>query len=193
MRGGSLAMVAAAGVMLAGVTQYETAKRKIELIGNDLAPRGSTISLTPSELSAYAKGEITRTGEDGIRDPQVKLGDGTAIGSAMVDFTKLMDSSGKSPNWLLARLLEGEKPVTVSIRMESAKGMATVHVDRVEISGLTLDGSALQFLIKQVFLPRYPTAKIGEPFELSHNMQEIQVQPANVLVKITPEEQRAIR
>ena len=193
MRSASLAIVVAAGVVLAGVAEYESAKRKIELIGNDLAPRGSTISLTPTELSAYAKGEIERAGEDGIRNPQVKLGDGVATGMALVDFNKLMDSSGKSPNWLLARLLEGEKQVAATVRMESSKGMATVHVERVEISGLTLDGSALQFLIKQVFLPRYPDAKIGEPFELGHNMEEIQVRPANVAVKITPEDNAAIR
>lgn len=186
MRGVSLATLVAVGVLLA-TTPYESAKRKIELIGNDLAPRGSAIALTPLELAAYAKGEIARSGEDGIRDPQVKLGDGVATAMALIDFNKLMDSSGKSPNWLLAKLLEGEKPVTATIRMESAKGMATVHVERVEISGLTLDGSALQFLIKQVFLPRYPTAKIGEPFELGHNMQEIKVRPASVMVKITPE------
>ncbi|MCW5981545.1 MAG: hypothetical protein KIT09_25900 [Bryobacteraceae bacterium] len=184
MRGLPLGAVVLAGLGLASVTQYESAKRKIDLVANDQAARGSTITLTGDELAAYAKGEIARSGEQGVREPQVKLGSGTATGTALIDFNKLMESNGRPPNWLLARLLDGEKPVAVTVRMESGNGLATVHVERVEVSGVALDGAALQFLIKQLFLPRYPDAKIGEPFELSHNMEEIRVQPANVLVKM---------
>jgi hypothetical protein len=184
MRGISLAILAPAALLLASITQYESAKRKIDLIGTDQVPRGATVSLTPAELTAYAKGEIANSGKQGIRDPELKLGDGVATGTAIVDIPKLMETPGKSPNWFLARLLEGEKPLAVTVRMESANGFATVHVERVELSGVTLDGSALQFLIRHVFLPRYPNAKIGEPFELSHNMEEIRVHPSDVQVKM---------
>jgi hypothetical protein len=184
MRGLSPAILVSSCVLLASVTQYESAKRKIELIGSDQAAPGVTILLTSAELTAFAKGEIANSGKEGIRDPEVKLGDGVATGTAVVDVAKLMESPGKSPNWLLARMLEGEKPLAVTVRVESANGFATVHVERVELAGIPLEGSALQFLIKNVFLPRYPHAKIGEPFELSHNMEQIRVQPSNVQVKM---------
>jgi len=38
--------------------------------------------------------------------------------------------------------------------------------------------------VKTLVLAAYPAAKIGEPFELGHNMEQIQVTPAGVIVKI---------
>jgi hypothetical protein len=81
-------------------------------------------------------------------------------------------------------LIEGERPLKVSIRVESANGRATVFLTHVELSGVTLDGSVLDFLIKHIVQPRYPDIKINEPFDLDFNIDRIEIQPPGVRVMI---------
>lgn len=86
--------------------------------------------------------------------------------------------------WLMARLLAGERPVRVKARIRSGGGRATVDLERVEISGLTVSGAALDFLIRNFVLPYYPEAKIGQPFELAHRIERLEVRPSEVRVLI---------
>jgi hypothetical protein len=80
--------------------------------------------------------------------------------------------------------LEGERPVSVTARIRSAGGRATVDVQRVEISGIAIDGRTLDFLVQNVLLPQYPNAVLGRPFELGHHIEKLDVQPAAVGVVI---------
>ena len=54
----------------------------------------------------------------------------------------------------------------------------------IEISGVAAEGSVLDFLIRTFFLPLYPNAKIGQPFELGFNMERLQIHPSGVVVRI---------
>jgi hypothetical protein len=54
----------------------------------------------------------------------------------------------------------------------------------VEISGVTIDGKSLDFLIKSFLLPLYPDAAVGRPFELGHRIEKLDVQPKSVGVLI---------
>ncbi len=87
-------------------------------------------------------------------------------------------------NWLVAKLIQGEKLVKVRASIQSAHGQATVHVLQVEIGGLAVTGAPLDFLVQNFFLPFYPDAKIDEPFELADNVDRIEVTPAEALVYI---------
>ena len=60
----------------------------------------------------------------------------------------------------------------------------TVHLVRVEIGGLAVSGSTLDFLIHTFFLPLYPNAKIDEPVELADGIDRIEVTPAAARVYI---------
>ena len=73
----------------------------------------------------------------------------------------------------------GEKFVKVNACIQSTHGRATVYLQRVEISGLAVSGSTLDFLIRNFFLPLYPNAKINEPFDLSDNIDHIDVRPSD--------------
>jgi hypothetical protein len=57
-----------------------------------------------------------------------------------------------------------------------------VTVDRVEISGIAVQGAMLDWLIENYLIPQYPDAKIGKPFELDHNMDRIEVTRSDVRV-----------
>jgi hypothetical protein len=80
----------------------------------------------------------------------------------------------------MSKLLDGERPVSVTARIQSGGGKATVDVQSVEISGLTVDGKMLDFLIQNFLLPMYPDAVVGKPFELGNRIDRLDIQPGSV-------------
>lgn len=172
-----------AAVLGAGTSDYDSARKKIEDIEQNKPRAGSAVELSLSEINALARWEVAAATE-GVRNPRVELGNGTASGSALVDFLKLRGAAAPAPNWLLRTILEGERPVTVTARIRSASGRATVDVQRVEVSGIPVSGTALDYLIRNFVLTRYPEAKIGQPFQLSHRVERLEVRPAGVRVLI---------
>ncbi len=154
------------------------ADRKIELIESGRAKPGAVFVFTAAELNAFARVQAREVVPEGLRQPKLQLGNGTATGEALVDFLKLRHGAGEQTNWLIAKLIQGEKRVVASVEIQSARGRATVHVTRVEIGGLAVSGASLDFLINTFLLPLYPNAKIDEPFALAHGVDRIEVTPA---------------
>jgi len=160
---------------------YLAAKRKFDLIEADRLRPGARVNLTYPELDAW----VAHEAPDGVRNPHVQVPSaGVATGSALIDFAKVRRAQGQPPGWLMSKLLEGERPVSVTVQIRSSGGSATVDVQRVEISGVTIDGGTLDFLIQNILLPLYPDAAIGRPFALSHRIERLDVAPAAVGVLI---------
>jgi hypothetical protein len=167
--------------VLAADTQYASARHKFDEIESDQLRAGTRVHLTPGELNAYAEHEVPA----GVRNPRLRLvSPGVATGTALVDFVKLRRAQGADPGWLMTTLFDGERPVSVTARIRSANGQATVDVEQVQVSGMTIDGSALDFLIQNVLLPLYPDAAVGRPFELGHRIERLSVEPGAVTVLI---------
>jgi hypothetical protein len=167
--------------LLANDSGYDSIKRKFDTIENERLPAGSRVELTPAELTAYAAKEAP----PGVRNPHLQFGTPQVVtGSALIDFGKVERAQGRQPGWLMAKLLDGERPVSVTARIRSAHGTATVDVERVEVSGIAIDGRTLDFLIQNVLLPLYPNAVVGRPFELGHRIDRLDVGASNVVVAI---------
>jgi hypothetical protein len=165
----------------AAADDYASALRKFDVIEGERLRPGSRVQLTVPELEAYA----ARQAPEGVRDLRLTLrAAGAATGKALMDFGKLRRSLGFQTGWLMSKLLDGERPVSVTARIRSGGGQCTVDVERVEISGLAIDGGALDFLIRNILLPLYPAAAIGRPFELGHRIERLEVGPAAVTVVI---------
>jgi hypothetical protein len=179
-----LALLLAAVALVSPADNAASARRKIELIQQDWAAPGSTVAFTPDELNAYIREEAAKVAPEGVRDPRIVPGNGRATGYAFIDFAKLRESQGEPMPWLLAKIFGGERRVRVDARIRSGKGRATVFVERVEISGIVIRGSTLQWLIRNVLWSYYPDAKVGKPFELAHNIERIEVTHARVSVMI---------
>jgi hypothetical protein len=175
---GAWASLPAADPLASSVTH------KLDLIESGQAKPGSVFRFTAAELNAWARATAPVTVGEGLRQPRLELGNNSATGYALVDFLKLRHSAGVETNWLVAKLIQGEKPVMAKAQLESGNGRATVHLQRVEIGGLTVSGATLDFLIKNFFLPLYPDAKIDEPFELAYRIDRIEVTPAEARVYI---------
>jgi hypothetical protein len=117
--------------------------------------------------------------------PQVRLvAPGVALGTAVVDFGEVRRGQGNPPGWLMAKLLDGQRPVSVTARIESGRGEATVRVEKVEISGIAIDGRTLDFLIQNFVVPMYPAAAVDRPFAMGERIERLDVQPAGVGVFI---------
>ncbi|HEV3200733.1 MAG TPA: hypothetical protein VGZ73_22680 [Bryobacteraceae bacterium] len=170
-----------AGTLGAVYTDYDSAKQKLDKIESDRLHSGTRVELTAREMTAWAEREAPQ----GVRNPRIQLvAPEVASGSALVDFNKLQRAQGYEPGWLMSKLLNGERPVSVTARIRSANRHATVDVQKVEISGVTIDGKTLDFLIQSFLLPLYPDAAVGRPFELGHRIDRLDVQPASVGVLI---------
>jgi hypothetical protein len=173
-----------AAALGAPLDNYTSAQEKLARIEGDQAPAGSHIELSTAELNAYVRNEAPKV-TDGVRNPHLELvGDGLARGTAMIDFARVQRSQGNPPGWLMAKLLEGERPVSVSVRIRSSKGLATVEVERVEISGMSIEGAALDFLIQHFVLGLYPNAVVGRPFPIGHRVERLDVRPRGVTVVV---------
>jgi hypothetical protein len=160
---------------------YSSARQKFDLIASDRLLAGARVQLNPAELNAYAQHEVP----PGVRNPKILLGArGEATGNAMVDFGKVRRAQGDQPGWLMSKLLDGERPVSATVRIHSLGGTAKVDVLRVEVSGVEIDGKVLAFLIQNVLLPLYPNAMVGRNFDLSHRIDRLEVGPAGVSVVI---------
>ena len=161
--------------------EYLSAKQKLDRIEAGHLRAGTRVELTPPEINAY----IAREAPEGVRNPRiVVVSPGVASGTALVDFNKLQQGQGRQPGWLMSKLLEGERPVSVTARIRSSDGHATVDVEKVEISGVQIDGRTLDFLIQNVVLPQYPDVTVGQPFELGYRIDKLDVRPAAVGIVI---------
>jgi hypothetical protein len=164
---------------VAGYNDYAAAKEKFDRIESGKLRPGSRVVMTFDELNAW----VARQAPAGVRNPRVQApAREIATGNALIDFGKLQRNAGRQPGWLMSKLLEGERPVSVTARIRSAGGRATVDIQRVEISGITIDGRTLDFLIENFLLPMYPSAAISRPFEMGYGIDRLDVSPAAVAV-----------
>lgn len=175
-------LVALAFPAFAADPLYLSTQKKFDQISAGALKRGAVVDLSSAELNAWARVKVPESVPQGVRNPAIELGSGEASGSALVDLLKMRSGQGKDTNWLISKLIEGERPLKVSVRISSGAGRATVFLTRVDLSGASLSGKTLDFLIENFFKPLYPDAKIGEPFELGYNIDRLDVQPAGVKV-----------
>jgi len=177
-------LVVAASVLVAANPLADSAQKKLDSIADRKLKPGASVTLTPAEINAWIHEKAVKAFPEGVRNERIHLGPGAADGTALIDLLKIGKNKGQEVNALIARLIEGERPLRILIRVASANGRCTVYLTRVELSGVALDGSLLDFLIKHFVQPRYPDIKINEPFDLDYNIDRIDIQPAGVRVLI---------
>lgn len=175
-------VLAGAAALSAADPQAASVTHKLDLIDSGKAKPGAVFRFTTAELNAWLRVKVPTIIHNGLREPQLQLGNGTASASARIDFVKVRHANGVETNWLIAKLIQGEKLVTAQASIQSSHGQATVHVLRVEIGGLAVTGAPLDFLVENFLLPFYPNAKIDEPFDLAGNVDRIVVTPAEARV-----------
>ena len=163
---------------------YDSVVRKLDSIEQRQVKRGSSVTFTPEEINAWARVKVPEVVPEGMRDPRVELGNGTAAGYALVDFLKMRQAKGASTNWLIEKLIEGERPLRVGVRIESGGGRCIVYLTRVEIGRAVANQTVIEFLVKMFFAPLYPDAKINEPFDFDYDIDRVDIAPSGARVTI---------
>ena len=176
------------GLALPGSTaEYQSAKEKIDLITEEKATRGSTVHFSASEINAFAAGEAAAKAPDAIKDLKVELGAGRFTWTGIVNFAKLAESDDMSMTAsLFLRMLKGEKPVTIKALWKSSGGKATVEVESVQVEETEMEGATLAFIVEPLLASNIENAKVGEPFDLEHHVERIQLTPNGIDVKLYP-------
>src|SRR5579862_1460281 len=172
----SAAMIAVlCGLVAAAVSESVT--QKLQRIERGGLPHGARVAFTSSELNAWVRDEVPQ----GVHHPRIVLGDGTVTAYADIDFLALrLAATEDAAGWILRNLMAGERPVAVTVRVTSRDNQARVDVERVDISGVPVEGSALDFLIDNFVRPQYPDVKVGQWFRLSYGVDHVAIHPANV-------------
>src|SRR3954468_23484765 len=87
--------------------------------------------------------------------PTLLLKKESATVTAIIDFDRLRKLNAKDDSmgsWVAAKLFTGRHPIAIDIDVSSAKGQMTIHPTAVSISGATVSGDTLHFLINQFVL-----------------------------------------
>jgi hypothetical protein len=169
-------------LLFAGDQYFQSAETKLDTLENGKAKRGSIIVFSLQEINSWARYKVPEIVPQGIRNQRVTLANDSGTAYALMDFLKMRHAEGKTTGWIMTRLIEGERPVTIAIHLQSGGGYAQVDLTRVEISGAAASGTVLDFLIKTFFMPLYPTAHIGEKFEIGYGIDRIDIRPTGVRV-----------
>lgn len=181
-------------VATAATVESQSASAKIARLESGRVAWGSRIDFTPGELNSWVRDEARELVPQGVRNLRLTLAAGAATGSADIDFLELRRAAtGEAPGWVMKNLFAGERPVTVTAHFESRNGRARVDVDSVQISGVPIEGAALDFLIENYLRPTFPTAKVGEWFGLDYRVDHFAVSPAGMAIYIGRPSLAAIR
>jgi len=180
-----LASLAAAVLCLGASSTWISADKKVRRIEANRWPPGRSISFTSQELLALGVENANSAFPGVLHNPELHLIEGGAIGTATVDFDRLRQLSpvkDSTRGWLMAKLLTGQHPVSVTVATTSSKGEMTVHPTSVSVAGITASENMLAFLIQNFVLPHYPDAVIDKPFPLAQNIDRINVKPDSAVV-----------
>ena len=170
--------------LAAGDPRAASCRKKIDEIESGRAKANGVYLFTAVEINAYAREELPQVVPKGLRNPSLELAANRAIGSALMDFLQMQHAQGVKMNWLMEKLLDGERPVRAVIESQTKDGQAIIYLRRLEISGVAASGTVLDFLIRNFFRPLYPNAHINEWFEMGHNINHVDVRPDAVRVYI---------
>jgi hypothetical protein len=179
----AVAAVAVTAGLCAAVYDSHSVRNKLDIIEAGRAPKGGRIVFSPAELNAFVADAATLHAPQGARNTRLVLGSGTATGYADIDFLKLRQAAtGEPVGWLMKNLFAGERPVKVTAHLQSKNGRARVDVERVEISGIPLEGRALDLAIEAFVRPSFPDATVSRWFDMQHGVDHFTVSPSGVAV-----------
>jgi hypothetical protein len=163
---------------------FASIQRKMDNIVYDRVKPGQRIFMSQRELDAYLRAQAVAIAPKAVRNTRVELGEGSGTASAMVNFLELNKARGGQSNWMLEKMLDGERLVKVSVHVETDRGKARVEADRVEIGGAAISGAPLNFLIENYVIPQFPNAKVDQWFPMEHHIDHFEIHPSGITVVI---------
>jgi hypothetical protein len=171
-------------LLLLAADDFPSIQRKMDDIVKEHTRPGERIYMSLREMNAYLYAQAQAIAPKAVHNTKVEVAEGWGTVSATVNFLELNKVRGGQSNWVMEKLLDGERPVRVSVHVLSEHGKARVNVDRVEVGGAAISGAPLDYLIQSYVVPQFPNAKVDQWFTMDHHMDRIDIHPSGVTVVI---------
>jgi hypothetical protein len=171
-------------LLFLSVDDFASIQKKMDDIVKEHTKPGDRIYMSNREFNAYLQAQVQAIAPKAVKNAKVELAEGGGSASAMVDFLELNKARHGASNWMMDKILEGQRFVKVSVHVQSKSGKVRVDVDRVEIAGAAIQGAALDFLIERYVIPQFPSAKVDQWFSLEHHMDHFEIHQSGATVVI---------
>ena len=168
-------LLASAGLLAAAMSPEtgRAARAKLIRIMSEKLGAGESVTLTEDEINSLLRYDSELDMPEGVRDVEVSLDNGRGEVRARVDMSKMQQSGGGDPGFLIRMLLSGVREVRATCHYTSGRGEGRIDVESVEIDGTRISGSILDLLISSYVVPRVPEFEPGRPMPLPHNLRQI--------------------
>ena len=171
-------------LLLFATDDFSSIQRKMDDIVKEHVKRGEKIYMPQRELDAYLRAQAIAIAPKAVHNTKVEPSEGGGTVSANVNFLELNKARGGQSNWIMEKMLDGERLVKVTVHVQTDRGKARVNVDRVEVGGAAISGAPLDYLIQSYVIPQFPNAKVDQWFTMDHHMDRIDIHPSGVTVTI---------
>jgi hypothetical protein len=159
--------------------------RKLDLIESGRFRPGTRVDFRVADLNSWFRDEARDYFGNAVTHVRIETGYNAVTGYANIDFVKLRQATtGEAPGWLMRNLFAGERPVVIKLHFASERGVARVDLDLVQISGVPIEGSALDFVVRNYVRPTFPDVKISQWFPLADHVDRVSTSPAGASVLI---------
>lgn len=171
-------------LLLLVADDFASIQRKMDDIVKEHVRRGERIVMPRRELDAYLRAQADAIAPRAVHNTKVEPFEGGGTVSANVNFLELNKARGGQSNWMMEKMLEGDRFVKVTVHVQTDHGKARVNVDRVEIGGAAISGAPLDYMIQNYVIPQFPNAKVDQWFTMDHHMDRIDIHPSGATVVI---------
>ena len=182
LRLGSL--LAFSGIVLAAAISEEaslSAARKFQRLAAGEVPNGATVELPQDEMNAFLRYHAAPTVPDSVRDPEITFRDGGAVIRAVVDLEKAGESVQDLPA-LMRLLFRGTRRIALDVDFVGEGGFATTALVLIEIDGVELSGTVLEWFLGSFAPPELAPYLTGEPTRLPPGVAAVRLRPGLALI-----------
>ena len=163
----------------AAASSAEAKFRHLEENARRTPPDQTPTAVTEREINAYINSGRVQL-PVGVRSVRFTGQNGVVEAVARVDFDAITAKS-QSSNPLLS-LFSGIHDVHAVAQASGSGGQARVHIDSIEIDGVTVPRMALQFFIDRYLQPRYPNVGMDSVFNLPERIDTARIGDHQLIV-----------
>lgn len=158
-----------------------SAARKFQRLAAGEVPSGESVELQQDEMNAFLRYHAAPTVPDSIRDLEITFREGGAVIRAEVDLERAGESLQDLPV-LMRFLLRGTRRIALDVDFVGERGFATTTLLLIEIDGVELSGTVLDWFLQSFAPAELAPYLTGEPTRLPPGVGAVRIRPGVALI-----------